>query len=259
MQTKIFVVSAAVAALGSTAFGAVTLTDNARNESIAQFLAAESLVGINLAGQNIALDAALTGANGNGVNSLSVPFTGTNDFGSGPVTVFTGTLTSTVYANQSLPGLGVNEVAIVYEFVANGPSGVDFFNFGLNTGQALDYNDIISATHGRLTDSSATTSGQLVEAVADNTVPATPTLEFDFDQFGSLGAPSTTERLTWYVIAGGDSRVNVVDVGVIDAGTATAQALSFTTTPGQDDLNVPAPGAAALGLFGMAFASRRRR
>jgi hypothetical protein len=250
MQHKILVVGA-LTALGSSAFGAVVLTDNARNESIGQFVTAESLVDLNLAGLNANLDAALNGPGGNGVNQLVSNFSAA--FG-----LFTGTLTSTVYANQSLPGLGVNQVAIVYEFVANGPSGIDFFNFGLNTGQALDYDDIIAATHGRLTDSTATTPGQLVQATADNTL-ANPNLEFDFEQFGKLGGPSTTERLTWYVIAGGDVRINVVDVGVIDAGTATAQALSFTTTPGQDDLNVPAPGAAALGLMAFGAAARRRR
>lgn len=251
MHRNTIVVSAAIAALGASASAAVVLTDTPLALDVPGFLTAQSLVPINLAGQSPILDSALTGTGGNGVNQLVSSFSAA--FG-----LFSGTLTSTVYSNQSLPGLGVNQVAIVYEFVGNGPSGIDFFNFGLNTGQALDYNDIINAVHGRLTDAAATTPGQLVQAVADNT-GLNPTLEFDFEQFGKLGGPSTTERLTWYVIAGGDVRVNVVDVGVIDAGTATAQALAFTTTPGQDDLNVPAPGAAIIGVMAIGLASRRRR
>lgn len=254
MHRNTIVVSAAIAALGASASGAVVLTDNPLALDVPGFLTAQSLVPINLAGQSPLLDSALTGTGGNGVNQLVSNFSAA--FG-----VFTGTLTSTVYANQSLPGLGVNEVAIVYEFVGNGPSSIDIFNFGLNTGQSLDYNDIINAVHGRLTDPAVTTPGQFVQAIADNSIPASPIVEFLFEDGldPGLGAASTTERLTWYVIAGGDVRVNVVDVGVVNAGTATAKALAFTTTPGQDDLNVPAPGAAVLGVMAIGLASRRRR
>ncbi len=54
--------------------------------------------------------------------------------------------------------------------------------------------------------------------------------------------------------------VNAVEVAVTDAVNSNAFALSFVNDPGQEDLNVPTPGSAALlGLAGMAAIRRRRK
>jgi MYXO-CTERM domain-containing protein len=88
-------------------------------------------------------------------------------------------------------------------------------------------------------------------------------LDFDFQGTGDyLGAPATTETLVWYVHAPtGSVQVNVIHTTVTDSGSADVEALGFTTNfPGQHDLDVPAPGAAALlGLGGLAGIRRRRR
>lgn len=235
---------AAIALLGMTAGNAtaVTLTDNAvANETDVT----TGLVALDLSG-------IVPGLTTN--NSYSTSF-------SAPGGAYTGTLTATVFGNVSTPGSSLNSVAIVYEFIGNGPSGIDMFEFGLNNGSNLDYSDLLAATHGTIGD--LTTVGQgspMVELFDNSGVPDNNNMIFDFLGGGdALGSPGTTESFGWYIQTTGDVAINFVDVEVTDFGAVTIQTLSLVDIPGQPDLNVPAPGSAALLVGAFGLAARRRR
>lgn len=233
----------AVAAVGVFAGTSLATTVGITNNPVADFTALEGAVGTPLT--PIDVSGVVTGASLSGTNTL------TSNFAAGPF--FSGTLTSEVFADQSTIGPGVDTVVIKYTFAGNGPQSIDAFQFGFNAGSNLDFADITGATHGVI--NADTTPGQLAPAVvAENA--ANITLTFDFQTGGdALGA----ETLTWYVAATGAVAVEAVPVNITNSESTVGQALVFTDIEGQDDLNVPAPGAALLGVFGAAAAARRRR
>lgn len=186
-------------------------------------------------------------------NSLSVNF-------SEPNGAYTGTLSATVYGNVGAPGTqALNDVVIVYEFTGNGPDAIDEFEFGVDSGTSLNFNDLLNATQGTIQDLSVGQGSPLVE-LTDNGA-TNDTQNFGFQAAGDLlGGFNNTENFAWYVRTGGDIAINVVDVVVRDFGTVTVQSLGIVDDPDQPDLNVPAPGAAALlGLGGLVAGTRRRR
>jgi len=176
---------------------------------------------------------------------------------------YTGTLTASVYGNVGTPGASLTDVAIIYEFIGNGPSGIDQFQFGIDGGASIDFDDVLRGTHGTVLD--LTTAGQLSPAVVlANGGASNNTLTFDFalagDPLGSFdGMSAVSQTLGWYVTNDAAVQINFVDVVITDFGNATVQTLAFTDIPGQPDIGVPAPGAIALFGMGLAAASRRRR
>ncbi len=177
---------------------------------------------------------------------------------SAPLGAYSGTLTARVFGNQGTPGTGLNDVLVIYEFTGNGPDAIDEFEFGIDSGASLDFSDLLSATQGTIADLSVGQGSPLVEltsGVATNT-----TLNFGFLAAGdALGGPALTETFGWYIRSGGDVQVNIVDVVARDFGNVTIQSLALVDIPGQPDLNVPGPGAAALlGVAGVMGLRRRR-
>lgn len=187
-------------------------------------------------------------------NSLTKTFN--TGFGS------SGSVTATVFGNVGTPGGSLNTVVIVYEFVGNGPSGIDQFTFGGSGAGALDLGDIESATHGSIDD--ATTAGQVIPSVTtvDNSMSASPdTFNFNFlTNNDMLGTPSGSETLTWYVMTTGDIQIGLTQLQVVNGGAATFDMLALVNIPGQSDLSmIPLPSAAGLGLAGLAMIGVRRR
>lgn len=172
---------------------------------------------------------------------------------------YSGTLSVEVFGNVGTPGASLNEVTMIYTFRGNGPSAIERFVMGINGSSNLDFTDLAAATHGRITADTTVGQGDAVVDLIDNSGSG------DNDNFifnytsDNLGGPSLTETYTWYVRATGAVAVNFVDVEVSDFGFAFAKTLSLVDVPGQPDLNVPAPGAAALLGFAGLAASRRRR
>ncbi len=179
------------------------------------------------------------------------------NFSNGPF--YTGTLSVEVFGNVANPGIGLNEVTLIYTFTGNGPSAIEQFVMGLNGSSNLDFADLASATHGRITGDTTFGQGDAVVDLIDNSGGGqNDNMIFSY-QSDNLGGPSLTETYTWYVRASGAVAVNFVDVEISDFGFAFARTLTLVDIPGQPDLNVPAPGAAALLGFAGLAASRRRR
>ncbi len=191
--------------------------------------------------------------NFNGVNEISNPFS------SSIPGAFTGTLTARVFGNNGGNlGPGLNDVLVIYDFVGDGPSGIDEFEFGVDSGRSMDISDLIAATQGTLTD--LTSAGQVSPLVDVFSNVSNDTYLFDHAAaFDTLGSPGNTERVSWYVRTTGDIKINVVDVVVRNAGVATVQSLGLVDDPGQPDLNVPAPGPLSLMALGLGVAGTRRR
>ena len=174
---------------------------------------------------------------------------------------FSGSMTATVFANQGAPGSGLSDVVIVYQFIGNGPTALDKFTFGQDSGLNLDFGDLLSATHGSIGD--LTTLGQIapvVEIFDNSLIPQNDTLVFDFLAAGDqLGGPGLTESFGWYIRTTGSVAINIVDVEVVDFGGAVFQSLALVSNPGQPDLNVPGPGSVTLLIGGVGMLVRRRR
>jgi hypothetical protein len=200
---------------------------------------------IDLSGQPIA--ATLSGGNNTLVSNFSTA-------------VYSGTLTSEVFANTGSVGPSVTDVVIKYTFDVDSGSfqGIQDFRFGVNSTIDLDSTDLINSIHGRVLDESTvaqTTPDVFVDTTGTNTV-----FGFNFNSPGGPGdALEAGESFTWYVQTDGNVTVNLVDVAVTDGFNTNAQALSFVSGTQQDDLNVPTPGSAALLALGGLVAARRRR
>jgi len=199
----------------------------------------------------VALDLSSVIAVAPGTNSV------TTNFSNGGL--FSGTLTATVYGNVGAPGTSLTNIVIVYEFVSTGGfTPIEGFEFGVDSGSNIDFLDIQNATQGAILGE--TTGGQSSPFVTlnDNSVSlSNDTLLFDFATAGD--ALTAGEKLTWYMSSSAAVALNFVDVNVTDFGGTLTQTLAFVTGTGQPDLNVPAPGAAALLAMGLGVATRRRR
>lgn len=185
-------------------------------------------------------------------NSFSTNFTA-------PTNAYTGTLSVEVFGNVGLPGLALNQVMMIYTMTGNGPSGIELFQMGVDSSTNIDFNDLLAATHGSITDQ--TTVGQVSPQVELlNNFGTNNTLSFDYQNGGDvLGSVGTTETLQWYVLSTADVAIDFIDVTISDFGTTTVQSLSLVDVPGLPDLNTPTPGAVALlSIAGVAGLRRRR-
>ncbi|RMH25004.1 MAG: hypothetical protein D6693_09395 [Planctomycetota bacterium] len=172
---------------------------------------------------------------------------------------FSGTVTASVFGNQSTPGAGLNSITIVYEFASNSGTPLDSFEFGLNSGNDLNFADYSRATIGTI--GSLTTVGQANPNVtltdgASLAIPGNTTLFFDF-----LGAGDTlaNETFGWYIQIDGAIVIDKARVEVRDFGSDVFDMLAMVNGTGQPDLGVPAPGALGVFLGAGLLAGRRRR
>ncbi len=237
---------AALAAIGSVASAAPTPVTQNDVPSFSTLQTAFSLTEINLSTQGIA------GLSGPASNTFVSNFSSING-------VNTGVLTSEVFANVGTPGTGVSDVVIRYTFENTSSFGnvIEGFDFGVDTGAALDAGDIQSAVHGRILDADTSASGINPAATIDP-LASSPVFQLALNDGGNP-VLSPGESFQWYIRAGGDVAVSLVDVNVVDFEDAKAQAISFVDLQGQPDLNVPTPGTAVLAVAGVLVASRRRR
>lgn len=193
------------------------------------------------------------------IAGLSTTNSFTTNFASPVPGAYTGTLTAEVFGNVGLPGLALNQVLMIYTMTGNGPSGVELFQMGVDTSTNIDFNDLLAATHGSITDQ--TTVGQVSPQVELlNNFGTNNTLSFDYQNGGDvLGAVGVSETLQWYVLTTADVAIDFIDVTISDFGTTTVQSLSLVDVPGLPDLNTPTPGAVALlSIAGVAGLRRRR-
>lgn len=241
----------AIAALGVLSVTAVASANVVTNSPIATFDAANlgfNPVAIDLSTQPIAAGLLSGPAN----NTVVADFTGF--LGSFPL--YSGRLTSEVFANTSVVGPGVSDVVIRYTFevFSGSAQAVDAFEFGVNTGIAIDAATLLAATQGNVADATANSGDPFV------TVDAGSSGLYRFDFAAASAALAANQTYTWYVQSTGDVAVNAVDVNVTDGVSTAIKALAFVSNPGQEDLNVPTPGAVALfGIAGLAAVSRRRK
>ena len=235
----------------------------------AAFVASGTALGVNLNPGTDATKAALTSgltplnmtAHVTNAGLLTTPntfeSTFTDIFGGA---ILNGTIKSEVYANQSTPGPGINDVLLIITMTANSTTGgitpVQSMEFGVDTGVSLDYADILAATHGKVTDEIS--PGQTAPGVDlfDN-VGSNDTMLYNYAS-DPLGEGTVTEVFTWYMRLSGAVTIDFVDVTVTNGQALTAKALLPVSGTGQDDLNAPAPG--VLGAFaGMGLLGLRRR
>ncbi|TVQ32539.1 MAG: hypothetical protein EA376_05410 [Phycisphaeraceae bacterium] len=241
-----FASAAVIAAAGSLSANATIITDLTVQDEL------DVLVGL----VPLDLSSIVSTVGGPSNNVFSTTFSSTTPG------AFTGALTATVYGNVGAPGSSLTDIAIIYTFVGDGPSGIDDFEFGVDSGASLDFDDVLRGTHGTIVD--ATTIGQASPVVSLGLDGSNSTLTFDFssagDPLGGFDSPNpVSETFSWYIRNDAAVQINLVDVVVTDFSAATTQTLAFTNIPGQPDIGVPAPGAVALFGLGFAVASRRRR
>jgi hypothetical protein len=189
---------------------------------------------------------------------------------------YSGRLKVEVFANQSLPGPGLNDLLMVYSFRGDGApairaNGAEDFEFGVDTSVQVDYTDLVAATHGKITGESYFDGAQLDPHVTVNDfISSNDTFKFNFNPASGSGrlvelggntasAPGNTEDFVWYVRTTGNVAINFVDVRIADFGFVTIRSLAFVNNPGQPDINIPAPGVAAVLGLGALAAGRRRR
>lgn len=242
---------AAVAGLATIAVAssasAVVITDNSVGTR-AGLIASQSFVPLDLTG---VVSGSLSTS-----NSYTQAFQSDVEFGGNPT--FTGELTVEVFGNVGLPGLALNQVLMIYTMTGNGPDGIDTFEYGVDTSTNIDFNDMLNATHGTISDQ--TTPGQTA-GVAElfNNAGVNNVFSFDYQAAGDALGDGGTDVHSWYVLSTGDVAIDFVDVNVRDFGLAQVQSLSLVDIPGLPDLNTPTPGAVALfGLAGVAGIRRRR-
>jgi|GEM_PF-2149877 len=250
MNKIMFCALGVLCAAGASSAAVTTINGQPNNVDIASFTAAElgfAPTPIDLSGQPIAQT--LTGAN----NTLVSDFTGVL----GSTTFYSGRLTSEVFANAGSVGPAVTDVVIKYTFelFSGSINAVDAFEFGVNTGINLDAAALIGATQGRVADEVFNQGSDPVVTVNDAS-----NVLYTFDFAAATDVLAAGDTFSWYVQQTGAVSVNAVEVAVTDAVNSNAFALSFVNDPGQEDLNVPTPGSAALlGLAGMAAIRRRRK
>lgn len=200
------------------------------------------------------------GAPNNGVNSYSQAFIGTGSN-------YTGRLTVEVFGNAPIGSPGLNDVLMVYTFHGDSgrPNGAETFHFGVDTSLQIDYAKLDGAIHGKISGETSMQAGQADPVVSlFNNIGSNDTWLFDHNPASSSGSlvelgGNQNEDFVWYVRTTGDVKLNFVDVKITDFGSITIRSLALVDNPGQPDLNVPAPGAAALLLGGLGIAAGRRR
>lgn len=214
---------------------------------------------LNLAGysatNSLGFETALSGPSS---NILNTPFTSN----AGAV-FFEGTLRAEVFGDNGSTGPGLGQVAIVYTVtLTQGLTPIDRIEFGVDSGDEVDIDYLANqSTQGLLTDTSLTTSGQaapLVETVDNSLINDLWTFDLDDPTFGT-DTLSQGESFSWYVVGPADVPIGLVDATFFDGGIGSGQTLAFVTNPGQPNLDVPAPGAAAAFAVAGLAATRRRR
>jgi len=222
---------------------AVVITDN-NVGTRAGLIASNSVVPLDMSG-------ILTG--------LTTSNSFTQAFASDVPGAFTGELTVEVFGNVGMPGVALNQVMMIYTMTGDGPDGIDLFEFGVDSSNNIDFNDMLNATHGTIDDQ--TSAGQAAPlAELFNNAGSNNVFTLDYLTAGdSLGAVGQTDVHSWYVLSDADVAIDFVDVNIRNFGNSLAQSLSLVNKPGLPDLNFPTPGAAALfGLGGLAGLRRRR-
>lgn len=243
MEKRVFALGLLV--LSGSAFAVPQIPTNIVNEPT--FASLEASLGVALQPIDLSSHFIDTAAGLNGDKNVL-----DSAFAAGPF--YNGILTSEVLANGAVPGAGVTDVVIRYTFFNDGSSvqAIDTFNFG--AGSIIDFSTILNATQGRIDAGSSYAGSPLV--TVDNGGNNT----YDFEFAGGSGSIAPGETFVWYVAADGASTINLVDVNITDFGNANAKALVFSNPEvGQDDLNVPTPGAMLLAGLGFGAAGLRRR
>ncbi|MEM8835999.1 MAG: hypothetical protein AAGD00_09290 [Planctomycetota bacterium] len=251
----------AAVGLATASASAVVITNNPRADVAAlntDFFGG-AIADLDLSGYSIAnglgFESQLSGPSS---NVLETTFT--SNLGS---PFFEGTLRAEVFGDNGTTGPGLGQVAIVYTVtLTTGLTPVDRIEFGVDSGDEVDIDYLANqATQGLLTDASLTTPGQaapLVETIDNSIINDLWTFDLDDPTFGS-DTLSAGESFSWYVVGPADVPVGLVDATFFDGGVGSGQTLAFVTNPGQPNLDVPAPGAAAAFAVAGLAATRRRR
>jgi len=187
-------------------------------------------------------------------NSLTTNFTSNSNIGPSPA--YTGSLTARVFANQSAPGLGVNDVVIVYTMTNDDTSldSLDTIDMGINGGDSLDFNDLFNATQGSIVD--GTTGGLGIPEVDLISTGGNALQIFNFNTVDTLGPG---ESLSWYVRTDGAVKIDFIQYQATNFGIGNGFTLGLVEDINQPDLNVPSPGAIALAGVGAGLLGVRRR
>jgi len=239
--------AAAVIGLSGAAFAAPIAINN--DDPLAD--ATSGLVPLDLSGVP-ALAGSLTS-----INSLEATF---DDL------FIDGTIKAEVFGNVSSPGATLNRVRLVYTITSTGTSGLDESDFGVNSTLNLDKEDYVGANSlARGVNTGITSVAQTFPNFVynDNSLAAlNDTFFMGFGGTDGVGDPLgdiASETFSFYFEATGAVTIGVVPVVLNNAGSQTVDTLAFVVAPGQPDLGVPAPGAAALLGLGLGFAGSRRR
>ena len=242
-------VTAAVACAMALATGAQASISNVTDTPVNDFSDLGSFSPLNLSGSV----AGLGGAN----NTLTFNFNSALNGGSGFVS---GTLTSEVFGNVGTPGGALTDVVIRYTLANTGFDGIDSFDFGVNTNNNINADDLLLAptTQGRVLNESSSLADLATPNVFVDSTTTNTLWTFDFEAAASQ--LENGETLVWYVKSNGAVSIDRVDVTIKNAEDAEAVALAFVNpTNEQPDLGVPAPGAIALlGAAGLVGVRRRR-